>query len=87
LIKGGQLVDPAIDRPGPSDLLFDGGRVAQVGQDLTPPRGAQVVDAAGLLVMPAWSTPLHAAHVKRCCTQSRAGAQVDRILRRVTRLS
>jgi imidazolonepropionase-like amidohydrolase len=52
LIQGGELVDPANAHHGPADLLFDGPRIAAVGPELPVPRGAQVVDARGLLVLP-----------------------------------
>jgi hypothetical protein len=35
-----------------ADLVFEDGRVAEVGAGLSAPKGAQVIDAAGLLVMP-----------------------------------
>ena len=52
LLRGGELVDPAHAKHGRFDLLFDDGRVTDVGPELAVPRGAQVVDAAGLLVLP-----------------------------------
>lgn len=52
LIRGGEVVDPANGRRGRADVLFEDGRVAMVGDELPVPRGAQVVDASGLLVVP-----------------------------------
>jgi hypothetical protein len=52
LIRGGRLIDPANERDGVTDLLFEDGRVAEVGPDLRVPNGAQVLDAAGKLVLP-----------------------------------
>lgn len=52
LIRGGELVDPVNGLHSLSDLIFEDGRVAAVGPELATPRGAQVVDARGLLVMP-----------------------------------
>lgn len=52
LIQGGEVVDPHNRVNGVMDLLLDGGRVAEVGPELRVPNGAQVIDAAGLLVLP-----------------------------------
>lgn len=52
LVRGGRLVDPANGRDGLADLLFEDGRVVEVGPELRVPSGAQVVDARGLLVLP-----------------------------------
>src|SRR2546430_15358009 len=52
LVRGGRLVDPANGRDGVADLLFEDGTVAAVGRDLGVPKGAQVMDATGRLVMP-----------------------------------
>jgi cytosine/adenosine deaminase-related metal-dependent hydrolase len=52
MVRGGRLVDPRNGQDGLADLLFEDGRVAEVGPDLDVPKGAQVVDASGLLVMP-----------------------------------
>lgn len=50
LIRGGRLVDADGDRPG--DLRVAGGRVQAVGAVLEPFDGEEVVEAAGLLVVP-----------------------------------
>ncbi len=52
LIKGGRVIDPAGDRDQVADLLLQGGTVAAVESDISPPRGARVIDAAGLVVCP-----------------------------------
>lgn len=52
LIRGGRLIDPANHRDGPADLLIADGKVSRVGQNLTPPPGAQVLDAKGKIVAP-----------------------------------
>jgi dihydroorotase len=51
LVKGGRVLDPAQHVDGTLDLLLENGRVARLGPRLTA-RGAQVVDAAGLVVAP-----------------------------------
>lgn len=52
LLTGGRLVDPAHGRDGIADLLFEDGTVAAVGRELSVPKGAQVLDATGRLVIP-----------------------------------
>jgi len=52
LLRGGELIDPLNRRRGVADLFFDDGRVTAVDDQLPVPRGAQVVDAHGLLVLP-----------------------------------
>ena len=52
LVRGGRVVDPANGQDGIADLLFEDGTVAAVGRDLGVPRGAQIMDATGRLVMP-----------------------------------
>jgi hypothetical protein len=52
MVRGGRLVDPRNGRDGMSDLIFEDGRVVDVGPGLDAPKGAQVVNAAGLIVMP-----------------------------------
>lgn len=51
LLKGGRVVDPASATDAVLDVLLEGGLVAEVGPKLAP-RGAQVIDAAGLVVCP-----------------------------------
>lgn len=52
MVRGGRLVDPRNRQDGVADLIFEDGRVAEVGAGLTAPKGAQVVEAEGLLVIP-----------------------------------
>ena len=52
LIKNGRVVDPANGVDGVQDVLVADGRVANLGQRLTAPGGARVVDAAGKVVCP-----------------------------------
>ena len=51
LITGGRIVDPA-GGSADEDILLEGGLVAARGEKLSPPAGAEVVDAAGKLVFP-----------------------------------
>lgn len=53
LISGGLIVtmdDQLGDLPG--DILVSGGRIARIASSIEPPPGAQVIDAAGMIVMP-----------------------------------
>ncbi|MBK8871291.1 MAG: dihydroorotase [Elusimicrobia bacterium] len=52
LIKGGRLIDPAHNRDEVLDLVVEGGRVARLGKNVTPPAGAHVMEAAGMIVAP-----------------------------------
>lgn len=52
LIRGGRLIDPSERIDGLLDLLVHGGVVAEVGESLEAPEGAEVVEAAGLIVCP-----------------------------------
>ena len=52
MVRGGRLIDPKNGQDGVADLIFEDGRVTEVGAELSAPKGAQVVDAAGLLVLP-----------------------------------
>jgi hypothetical protein len=52
MVRGGRLVDPRNRQDGLADLVFEDGRVSEVGPGLAVPRGAQVIDVTGLLVMP-----------------------------------
>jgi len=51
ILKGGRIIDPANGRDEVADIGFGDGRVAAVGSDL-PLRGAEIVDARGLIVVP-----------------------------------
>lgn len=52
LIRGGHVVDPLNERDGISDVLVRDGVVTDVGPSLSAPGGAEVFDAAGLVVAP-----------------------------------
>jgi dihydroorotase len=51
LLKGGRVVDPSSAQDATLDVLLDNGLVSEVGPKLAP-RGAQVIDAVGLVVCP-----------------------------------
>jgi dihydroorotase len=52
LIRGGRVVDPSQQLDATLDLLLADGAVAELGASLEAPEGAEIVDAAGLVVMP-----------------------------------
>jgi dihydroorotase len=51
ILRGGRVIDPANGRDETADVAFAEGRVKAVGPDLAD-RGAEIVDAHGLLVVP-----------------------------------
>lgn len=51
LIKGGHVIDPGRVN-GVADVLIEHGKISAVGQTLTAPAGATVIEAAGQLVLP-----------------------------------
>jgi dihydroorotase len=52
LIHGGRIVDPSQDLDGPHDLLIGDGAVARIGGKIQKPKGAETLDASGLVVTP-----------------------------------
>ena len=50
LIKGGKLVTAA--ETYQADILIEGESILQIGRDLTPPSGCEMVDASGKLILP-----------------------------------
>lgn len=50
-IRGGRVLDPASDLDAPLDVLIEDGRIAAIGDDLSP-TGAERIDAAGCWVAP-----------------------------------
>ncbi len=51
LVRGGRLIDPAAGHDGTADLLLEDGVVREVGAKIGA-RGAEVIDAGGLWVLP-----------------------------------
>jgi dihydroorotase len=52
LIKGGRIIDPAQSFDRVSDILVADGVVKGIERKISPPRGARVIDAKGLVVSP-----------------------------------
>ena len=52
LIKGGHLIDPKNQLDGPADVAVKGGKIAHVAQNIDSSEAQEVVDAAGLFVVP-----------------------------------
>jgi dihydroorotase len=51
LIRGGRLIDPVARQDAVLDVRIEGERIARIGENL-PDDGAEIFDAAGLLVFP-----------------------------------
>ena len=52
LIRGGHLIDPRNQQDGPADVAVREGKIAHVAQNIDPSEAQEVVDAAGLFVVP-----------------------------------
>lgn len=52
LLQGGDLYTVSQGILPATDLLFEGGKITAIGEGLTPPAGAEVVDVAGQRVYP-----------------------------------
>jgi dihydroorotase len=57
LVRGARLLDPRSGLNGVSDVLVRDGRIAEVSATLEAPEGAEVVEAEGLHVFPAFVDP------------------------------
>ena len=57
LIRGARLLDPRAGLDRVADLLVRDGRIAELGDSLEPPEGAELVDGAGLHAFPAFVDP------------------------------
>lgn len=55
LLRGGRVIDPKTETDRITDLLITQGRVAAVGDGLTAPTDAEVVDVTGLIVGPGFA--------------------------------
>ena len=56
LVRGARVLDPRTGLDGEADILVRGGEVAEIGQGLDA-GGAEVVEAAGLTAVPAFTDP------------------------------
>ena len=61
VIRGGTLIDGTGAPPAPNAVIVvRGDRIEAIGQGITPPAGAQVVDATGKYILPGlWDKHLH----------------------------
>jgi dihydroorotase len=57
LIRGARVLDPRTDLDGRMDLLMRDGVVAEIGDALESPQGAELVDGEGLHAFPAFVDP------------------------------
>ena len=51
-IKGGHVIDPSQNLDEKLDILVAEGKIKEIGKKLAAPKGAEVIDAKGLLVTP-----------------------------------
>ena len=52
LVAGGRVVDPSQGLDGRYDVLVEDGAVARIDGKIAPPKGAETVEASGLVVTP-----------------------------------
>jgi dihydroorotase len=52
LIKGGHLIDPKNQSNGPADVAVREGKIAHIAANIDPSQAQEIVDAAGLYVVP-----------------------------------
>ncbi len=52
LLRGAHVVDPQLSLDGIFDVLIDGSKIAEVGEALEAPQGAEVIDCAGKYLVP-----------------------------------
>ncbi len=52
LLKAAHVVDPSVSLDEICDVLIEDDKIAQVGQNLTAPQDAQVIDATGKYLVP-----------------------------------
>jgi dihydroorotase len=57
LVRGARLLDPAAGIDQIADLLVRDGRIAQLGEELDAPAGAEVIEARGQLAVPGFVDP------------------------------
>ncbi|MGH2743586.1 MAG: dihydroorotase [Thermoleophilaceae bacterium] len=57
LIRGARLLDPRAGLDGRADLLIRDGTVAELGESLTVPEGAETIDGEGLHAFPGFVDP------------------------------
>jgi len=52
LIKGGRVIDPTQQLDAAQDVLVENGKIKAIGEGLTAPEGATIIDATGCYVTP-----------------------------------
>jgi dihydroorotase len=57
LVRGARLLDPRTDLDAKADLLLRDGVVAEIGDELDAPQGAELIDGEGLHAFPAFVDP------------------------------
>jgi dihydroorotase len=57
VIRAARLLDPRTGLDGVQDIVLRGGEVAEIGESLPAPDGAEVIDGDGLVAVPAFVDP------------------------------
>jgi dihydroorotase len=57
LVRGAHVLDPRTGIDGVHDVLVRGGEIAEIGHDLEPPAGAEVLDGQGRHLFPGFVDP------------------------------
>ena len=52
LVKGGRVINPAMQQDEICDILIENGKIKEVGANLTADKAEEVFDASGLVVAP-----------------------------------
>lgn len=57
VLKGGDVYTVANGTLRGTDLLFENGRITEIGRDISPPDGAEIIDVTGMRVYPGLIAP------------------------------
>ncbi|WP_096999739.1 dihydroorotase [Persephonella hydrogeniphila] len=58
VIKNGHIVDPSNNLNKSSDILIEKGKIIKIEDNISPPPGAEVIDAKGMVICPSF-TDIH----------------------------
>jgi dihydroorotase len=58
VVKNGHIVDPSTNLNKNSDILIDKGKIVKIADSISPPPGAEVIDAKDMIVCPSF-TDIH----------------------------
>ena len=63
LIKGGRVINPALQQDEVCDILIENDKIKEIGRDIQAPE-AQIYDAEGLIVAPGF-IDMHGLYARR----------------------